>query len=254
MNTDEARAMLAAAKKAGVVHLVGNEFRWLPERALVALALAEGLIGEPRFMTLAQYVPLVADPEAKMPRWWFDADAGGGWLGASGSHLIDLVRTWLGEFDTLSAILPTVSERRRGAEDSFVLRFRMDNGAEGVLQNTAAAWGPSASLSRVAGTRGTLWIEGAKVQIADRNGVRELKVGPDLELPPQPNGDPHKQSSSFEIGPYIRLCEAFRAGIDGRDLSGIVSPATFADGVACMEVMDAIRQSDQNNGSLVSVR
>ena len=51
-----------------------------------------------------------------MPRWWFDRQAGGGWLGAQGSHLIDQVRTWVGEFASLSAALPTVSAREDGAE------------------------------------------------------------------------------------------------------------------------------------------
>jgi predicted dehydrogenase len=43
----EARAMLEAAQRAGIVHLVGHEFRWTPERALFARAIAEGLIGRP---------------------------------------------------------------------------------------------------------------------------------------------------------------------------------------------------------------
>ncbi|MFN3797117.1 MAG: Gfo/Idh/MocA family protein, partial [Sphingobium yanoikuyae] len=36
----EARAMLAAAEQAGVTHLIGNEFRWAPERAMIGRAIA----------------------------------------------------------------------------------------------------------------------------------------------------------------------------------------------------------------------
>ena len=115
----EARTMLEAAEKTGVTYLLGNEFRWQPERAIMARALADGLVGEPRFLTLVSYLPLVASPEAPMPAWWFDEGAGGGWLGAHGSHLVDQVRLWLGDFASLSASLPVVADRDGGAEDSY---------------------------------------------------------------------------------------------------------------------------------------
>jgi predicted dehydrogenase len=255
MNTDEARAMLDAAQRTGVIHLVGNEFRWLPERALVARAIADGLIGKPRFMTLSQYIPLVADLGAKMPKWWFDRNAGGGWLGASGSHLIDMVRTWLGEFESLSAALTTVSARQEVAEDSYVLRFRMSSGAEGVIQQSAGAWGPPAAMIRVAGTEGTIWIDGSTVWVADRDGARELPVPPELALPapPPPSDDPRHRFSYLELGPYTRLCEALRAAIGGQALSAGVALPTFVDGVACMKVLDTIRASDAQGSALVSL-
>ncbi len=112
LDAPEAERMLAAAEGAAVTHLVGHEFRWSPERALVARAIAGGMIGEPRTFSLVQYVPLVADPAAPVPDWWFDGGRGGGWLGASGSHIVDQLRTWLGEIAAVSAALPTVSARR----------------------------------------------------------------------------------------------------------------------------------------------
>ena len=83
-----------------------------------------------------------------MPGWWFDTQAGGGWLGASGSHIVDQVRVTLGEFASLSAALPIVSAREGVAEDSYVLRFQLTNAVEGIMQQTAGAWGPSASMTR----------------------------------------------------------------------------------------------------------
>lgn len=252
----EAKSMQDAAERAGVMALVGNEFRWLPDRALVARAIEQGLIGEPRFVTLANYIALVAAPEAKMPRWWFDESAGGGWLGAQGAHIIDQVRTWLGDFASLSGALPTVSDRQaEAAEDSYVVRFRMKSGVEGVLQQTAGAWGPSDTMTRVAGTKGTLWVDGADVWLADREGKRQLPVTPDLELPPPPaqSDKPGHQFSHFELGPYIRLAEALRAGVDGRDPKAAVPLPTFADGVAAMQVIDAVRASAAQGGALVEL-
>lgn len=252
MNTDEAQTMLQAAEQAGITHLIGNEFRWQTDRAIVGRALAEGLIGEPRFLTMANYLPLLASPETKMARWWFDETAGGGWLGAQGSHLIDQIRIWLGEFESLSAALPIVSDRKDVAEDSYVLRFRLANGVEGVLQQTAGAWGPPTSMTRVAGTHGTIWTENGIVRIADKNGVRELPVPDDLMLPELPiNDDPRHRFSHLELGPYIRLCELLRAGVEGTIATSAVLAPTFNDGVACMQIIDAIRRSAACDGARI---
>jgi predicted dehydrogenase len=252
----EGKAMLEAAERAGVMHLMGNEFRWAPDRALIGRALADGMVGTPRFLTMVQYLAFAADPDTRLPRWWFDKEAGGGWLGASGSHLIDQIMAWLGAFESLSAALPIVSDRTNVAEDSYVLRFRMKNGVEGVLQQSAGAWGPSASLWRIAGTRGTVWADEGVVRFADREGERELPVPEDLQLPPPPPAeaaDSSRRFSHLELGPYTRLCEALRAGIEGRAINSAVPLPTFRDGLATMQVMDAIRKSAEQGGALVSL-
>jgi len=256
LDTADARRMLDAAERAGVTHLVGHEFRWAPERAVGGRAIHAGAIGEPRFATFVSYVPLVADPETKVPRWWFDHDAGGGWLGASGSHIVDQIRTWLGEFASVSATLNVVSARRDVAEDSFTVRFTLASGLEGVLQQTAAAWGPYGGITRVAGTNGSLWTEADAVWVADHDGTRQLPVPADLELPraPEESDDPRHKFTHLELGPYTRLCEVLRAGVDGRAIDAPVAVPTFADGVACMEVLDAIRASAAADGAVVALR
>lgn len=261
MNEAEAQAMHSAAEKAGVVHMLGNEFRYLPERAMAAHAVAEGMIGEPRFMTIAQYVPYTVDPNTNLPGWWFDKSAGGGWLGASCSHVIDWVRTWVGEFESVSSALPSITAPEGGAEDSCVIRFRLKTGIEGVIQQTAGAWGPVSTMTRLAGTRGTIWLEGKKVMIADRQGVREIPIASDFQLPPLPpaSDDPRQQMPEWqmlahvELAPYTMLCQALRAAIEKRTSPSPVVPANFVDGVASMAVLDAIRKSAEDGGSLVSL-
>lgn len=262
LDAAEARAMLAAADSAGVVALVGHEFRWATERALVARAIDDGVIGEPRLAALVSYVPLVADPTARAPSWWFDRAAGGGWLGASGSHVVDQLRVWLGEVAAVRARLGAVSLRNDGAaEDTFSAVLTMCGGAEVVLQQTAAAWGPMVNLSRVAGTAGTLWTEGEEVWLATASGVERLAVPPDLALPSPPavSEEPAHRFTHLEVGPYTRLAHALRERIaaGGEPVpprAGIPSPATFADGVACMEVLDAMRSSAAAGGALVELR
>ena len=256
LNATEAEAMLDAAERAGVTNLVGHEFRWAPERALVTRAIAEGLIGEPRMFSLVSYVPLVSDPEARMPVWWFDAARGGGWLGASGSHVIDQIRTWLGQIASLTADLPTVSARTGVAEDSLVVRVVMCGGARGVIQQTAASWTPTPTgLAIVAGTDGTIEIVGDNVYLSDRDGRRPLPVSADLVLPPPPtaSADARERYTHLELGPYTRLCEALLAGIEKRSQPTAVALPTFADGVAEMRVMDAIRKSAAAGGAVVEL-
>lgn len=249
----EARGLVDAAEKAGVVNLVAHEFRWMPDRALFGRAITDGLIGEPRFLVLNQFLQFCADTETRLPKWWFDAGQGGGWLGASGSHIIDQTRAWLGDFASLSATLPLVSERRDVAEDTYSMRFTLKNGVEGSMQQTAGAWGPMATMWRCAGTHGTVWTEGGKVFVANKDGTSELPVPDDLILPPPPPAaDPNSANrlSHFELGPFTRLCEALRDGVEGRDVKSAVSVPTFRDGLACMQVLDAMRASAAQGGTL----
>jgi predicted dehydrogenase len=250
-NTAEAQRMVAAAESAGVVHLLGTEFRWSTGQALAARAIREGAIGEPRMATFILQVPLLADPSGDLPGWWADADQGGGWLGAQAAHVVDQVRTTLGEFDGVSASLPLVADRSMTAEDSYTVLFRTRTGVDGVMQSTAGAYGPPLFVTRIAGTAGTVWVDFDTVSIADAEGQRRLPVPDDLVLPP-PDPPPadllvsaYDQLHAFgiDLPPYTRLYETFAALIEGRPIPDDPRPATFADGVADMAVLDAIRRS-----------
>jgi len=257
----EARTMLDAAEATGVVHLVGHEFRWLPERAMLVRLVADGAIGEPRLTTFLSFIPYLIDPNIDMPAWWFDEAAGGGWVGSASPHAIDQVRTLFGEFESLSASTQTLRPGGDGADDTFQFRFRMANGVEGIMQQCAAAWGPPIDTVRIVGSTGTLWAEGTAIHLADRAGTRIVPIADDLLLPPPPppSTDPRQQSAKWqmltqiELAPYHRLCQAFRARIEGSDVPREPAVPTFADGVACMAVMDAVRLSSVSGGALVRV-
>jgi hypothetical protein len=57
----------------------------------------------------------------------------------------------------------------------------------------------------------------------------------------------------IEIAPYTMLCEVLRAAILGEPSPTPVPAASFADGVANMQVMDAIRASARNGGAVTKV-
>lgn len=259
-NASEGRQMLEAAEKAGIVHLLGTEFRWSTAQALMNRAVRDGLIGEPRMGTFLFQMPALADPAAEVPGWWGDAEQGGGWLGAYGSHVIDQARTLLGEFEGVSASLHLVSDRNWTADDSYTVHFKTRDGAEGILQSSAGSWGPTVICCRVVGTRGTVWIEAAEVFVADASGRRKLDVPEDLRLP-APEPPPSEllvtaydglHSMGIDLGPYTRLFETMRDRIHGRTIPDDPTPATFADGVAIQTVLDAVRRSS-NERNWISI-
>jgi predicted dehydrogenase len=260
-DTGEARAMLAAAEKAGRVHTIGKEFRFVPERATVARAIAEGVIGDPQFATFIQFMGFVSLFEDDFPDWWFDPAQGGGWLGASGSHVVDQIRAWLGEFESVSASLTTTSVSRGTVDDSYAVRFQLRSGLEGVMQQSSGSFGPLVEMTRIAGSTGSIWTDHAGDHLADRAGERTLAVPPDLALPPPPplSADARHERPDWqamaevEIAPYTQLCRSMRAAILGEPASSPVPMATFADGIANMQVLDAIRLSARKGGEIVRV-
>lgn len=247
----EAQQMLDAAVAAGIVHMLGTEFRWASGQASAARVIARGEIGTPKLATFLLHIPMLADPAGEVPDWWGDGAQGGGWLGAQAAHVIDQVHGMLGPIAGVSASLTQVSPRDWSVEDSYTVHFRTRAGAAGVMQSTVGAWGPPLFCTRVAGTAGTVWQEFDTVRVADANGTR--KVPPPEDLPPAaadpPPGDLLTTAYDglhvfgIEMTPYTRLCTTFRDLIEGRSVADDPKPATFADGLAAMQVLDAIRRS-----------
>ncbi len=249
----EGEAMRDAAERAGVVALVGTEFRFDAGQATLARCVARGEVGEPRLATVLLHVGVLADPKAEIPAWWADAGQGGGWLGAHGSQVIDQIRFTLGEFESVCASLPRVVERGMSADDAFVVQFRLASGCLGTMQSTCSDRSPPMIETRVAGTRGSAWIRGvgSEVFLADASGTRRVDVDDDLaggEISPPPEGtmqtDYEKMiGHGLDIPPWTRLAECFRAQIEGRPTPSRSRPAQLEDGIAALRVLEAARRS-----------
>lgn len=249
----EAERMLEAAEKAGVVHVMGAEFRFAAGQALATRALREGVVGEPRLATFLFLMPALAHPSSQVPGWWSDAGEGGGWLGAYASHVIDQTRAMLGEWSGLSASLDVVSDRDWSADDTYTVHFRTAQGCTGILQSSAATFGPPAMTSRISGPRGTLTIAGNTVSVADADGSRDLEMPAELANAAPKPPDPELLHTSYDmlhsmgidLDPFAKLFRSMRDTIEGRPVSGGPEPATFADGVALQRISDAIRRSSE---------
>jgi predicted dehydrogenase len=238
-DTAEAVTLRDTADRAGVVHALGHEFRWEAPRRAIARTIAEGAIGEPRLVASVDFVNLLNNPAFRMPDWYFDADASGGWLGASGSHMVDALRVWLGEFTQVSAATTIARADAEGSEDSFILQYRMRSGAIGSLLQTGASWA-SAGRTVISGTAGTLVLEGGAVTLTDAEGRRLIEErGRSIGSGTADLAD----MTDLESRQYAHLADAFRRAIEGREPADEVPLPTFHDGVAAMVVLDAARRS-----------
>ena len=144
------------------------------------------------------------------------------------------------------------------ADDGFVVHFTMQSGVAGLMQSTAADRGPFLIETRIVGTHGSAWIDGvgANVSIADANGTRPVAIPDDLRTAPAEAPPPGVLTTTYEqmighgldVGPYTCLAEHFRARIERLPEPAGPAPATFADGVAGMIVLDAMRRSARERG------
>ena len=225
--------MAGAAEAAGVVNLVNFEFRHQPARLAMHDLLLSGAVGRPEHLaytasTSGSRVPL------RPWGWLFDRSRGGGWIGAFGSHAIDLVRWLLGEVTRAGAATwVTVAERpdaegtphRCDAEDAFTGWMELESGVTASVDTTFTAGVPTPPRIVVTGSTGVIENVGdARVVLRRHDGTRE-----ELEFP-RPSGDSHGAAM-----------EAWAAAVAAAVAAGDPIAPSFADGVACMRVMEQWR-------------
>lgn len=257
----QAREMLAAAQAAGVIHMLGAEFRFDSAQALLRRVVKDGLIGEPLHFLRIYHQPGLQDPGETLSPWWEDAKQGGGFLGAFGSHMIDQVRSTLGEIVAVSAVLQTLAPGRPNmtADDCYNIQFVTESGAKGVIMAAMAAPGPLVMATKIVGSEGAAWIQSGaifgdpeQVWVQDKHGQRQIAMPAELvnpvaepfaiaELIQTEQDKWHTQG--FDVAPYARLFAEMKARIEGREPSIVERAGDFRDAAAGQAVLDAARLS-----------
>lgn len=112
LNVEQAREMLAAAKKAGVVHYVNHNYRRCPAVGLARQLIDEGRIGQIYHWRGAYLQSWVMNPNTPLV-WQLQAEqAGAGPHYDLNSHSVDLARYLVGEIKSVAAMLKTfITER-----------------------------------------------------------------------------------------------------------------------------------------------
>jgi len=139
LDAAESHRMWSEAERAGVQHMCGFNYRFVPAVRRAREILDAGGIGDVVHFR-ATYLQSWGW-EADESIWRFDrAQAGTGAIGDLGTHIIDLARYLVGEIASVSALVRTVVPDRQ-VDDHFVATIEFENGAVGSLEASRLARG-----------------------------------------------------------------------------------------------------------------
>jgi len=266
LNVKQAEAMLAAAQKARVVHMICHNYRRIPALALARKMIGEGALGK-LFHFHARYAQdWLVDPESPI-NWRLQKEtSGSGANGDINAHIIDLGRYLVGEFQAVCGMLHTfVAERplaealSRGmrkmakvtVDDAALLIGRMDNGVLANLEATRFAAGRKNHIAiEINGSKGSLYFDFEDMNRLkyfngddpkDRQGFRDILVTERGGVHPYvghwwPPGHLIGYEHTFihTIADFVNAC------VEGKPV-----PPTFEDGVKNQRVLAAVEESQQ---------
>nr|MCU0493130.1 Gfo/Idh/MocA family oxidoreductase [Chloroflexaceae bacterium] len=253
LNAAEARAMLEQAEAGGRIHMIDHELRFNPTRARIAALLAEGYLGRVYYVQIRNVSGMRADWQRPWD-WWSDRTQGGGALGASGSHQVDMLRWWLGEIVAVSGQLETFVASRpdphSGAmrpvtsDDQFSFVARCASGVYAHVFVSYVAQHGGFNRIEIHGERGSLVLDHEERLWGWQTGD---SAPSELTVPDPLAGTPGLPNSVWGLS-FAHLARELVAAIgEGRPLE---RGATFHDGLRCQLVLDAVRQSWNEGGWL----
>jgi predicted dehydrogenase len=166
--TEESHRMLEAVTKAGVKHMVGYNYRFVPAIRQMRDLIESGALGR-IYHFRAQYLQEWLLPHYATPFTWRvdKAQCGSGALGDLGAHIIDLARFLVGEPKAVSATTRTFTSERPlvdgsgmgkvDVDDAFISLMEFDNGAIGTLEATRFVAGcKNHQVVEVSGEKGSM--------------------------------------------------------------------------------------------------
>lgn len=252
---DEAARLAAAAGATPGLALIDHELRALPDRQEVARRVAAGDIGPP----LHAFVRFASHGRAARGAtwsWFASRAAGGGMLGAIGSHIIDMLEWWLGEISHVRARLSTsVAElpdttgamREVETDDGADLLVSFKDGGVGTISISAVASAYEGISWEIHGREGTLRVSpGGRLFVRRRSASSEEDLSIDDGLGTEPLLD-----GSLWARGFVHLARDLAAAI--RTGRPIPYAARFANGHRTQRVIDAARTSDLEAGRQVTV-
>jgi predicted dehydrogenase len=222
MNADEAREMADAAKAAGVLYGVAQNFRYNRSLDWMREQIRAGKIGRPQ-LAHAEF----AYPADRAPRKWImdPALAAGGPIADVGVHCIDALRYVLGENVESVNTLARKAHEQDAVEAAASLQMEMSGSV--LASVTVSARTPYRTLVEVTGSDGVLVAEDGltvdrPVEVVLRRG------GETIEAATLDNGDA-----------YTRMLDSFALALHGKGEFA----ATGEDGVRNMAALDAAFRS-----------
>jgi predicted dehydrogenase len=263
MNVKEAEAMLAAAQKAKIVHMICHNYRRIPAIALAKKMIGEGTLGK-IFHYRARYAQdWLTDPSFPL-NWRLEKETGGsGAHGDINAHIIDLGRYLVGEFQQVCGLLHTfVSERplansvtktpkmgKVTVDDVSMFIGKMENGVLANLEATRFALGRKNHIEiEINGSKGSLYFDFEDMNRLkffngddpkDRQGFRDILVTQGNDVQPYVgNWWPPGHIIGYEHTFIHTVADFVNACADGKP-----AQPTFEDGLKNQRVLAAVEES-----------
>jgi predicted dehydrogenase len=274
-NLSQAREMLAAARKAGVVHIVNFNYRCCPALALAQRMIKAGEIGEVRHFRATYLQDWLVDPNFPM-NWRLRKEvAGSGAHGDLNAHLIDLGRFLVGEIHEVVGMMKTfITERpaegrssglsatagegteKVTVDDTSMFLARFAGGAVGTFEATRLAPGRK-NFNRVEinGSRGSLVFNFEEMNVleyynshdtAGQQGFRKIMATESVH-PFFGAWWPPGHVIGYEHT-FVHAVYELMTAINGKPT---IMP-NFQDGAQCVAVLEAVERS-ANNGQWAEV-
>ncbi len=260
MNAAQAREMTEKAKEKNVLALIDHELRFLHGRRLALEMLKNGAIGKVRHAKANFRAPHRGDANAAW-NWWSDKTAGGGALGAIGSHLIDSLNWFLEtEIAEVFCCLQTHIKRRKDSsgemrevttddEANMIVRFAdgdLTTDATGNVSISMTEYPKYQNRMEFFGSKGALRVE-ARGEVflgkSDASDWTEIETDLGKNIAGVPD-------TGFTRGFLNFAPEIIQAILSGK--AEIEHAATFDDGVKVQKVLDAAHESNET-GCLVKI-
>lgn len=270
LTVSEAKEMYEAARDNHVTTMVAFNYRRTPAVQLAKKYIDEGAIGKILDFRGTYLQDWSADPNSPLS-WRFQKDiCGSGALGDIGTHVVDMLRFLVGEFDSVNAHTATYISSRpvqsgladnlgtvKGSDDlprkpvdvddQCCFMVQCKNGAFGTIEATRNAWGRNNYITfEIHGTEGSLFFNYERrdeLQVCfakdgdDRRGFRTVYTGP-----AHPYGNGLWPIPALGIGytetKIIETYDFIKAITEGEQPS-----PNFRDGYAIELISDAILRS-----------
>jgi predicted dehydrogenase len=269
----EAEAMLRAAQRARVKHMISFNYRKVPAVTLAAELVRKGVIGQVYHWRGTYRQDWIVDPNFPLVWRLQKPLAGSGALGDIGAHNIDLARFIVGDISHVCGHLTTFikkrpklsavatglsaksSSRQMGTvtvDDAAIMLLRFENGAIGTIEATRFAPGrKNYNAFEVNGSKGSMLFDFERMnelQLYLRDdpdyaqGFRNIMVTEGVH--------PYVGAwwpAGHIIGYEHTFIHEVRDLMEAIGKNKMPSP-NFADGVACQRALDAVERSNKSKG------
>lgn len=262
MNAAEALEMTEKAKEKNSLALIDHELRFLNGRRRAFELIRSGELGKIRHAKYNFRAPHRGN--ADLPwTWWSNASAGGGTLGAIGSHIFDSFRWFLGtEISDVFCQLQTHVKQRRDEktnemrrvttddEANLILRFADGDLTEDATANISASMVEYPSYqNRIEffGTRGSVRVEFDGELFVGKAGENETWQKLDVPINEAVEG---ARNTGWNNG-FLAFASEIVAALKNGETT-VENAATFEDGYKVQLALDAAHASNAS-GCIVKV-